>query len=65
MPMTDARGRRKGNTDPRVSEKAKAEMPAYGFEGLTIGEIQQLRRERLNREAAEGKTRLTTQDKKY
>ena len=65
MAITDARGKRKGNSDPRVSEAAKAEMPAYGYEGLTIGEIDMLRRERLNREAAEGKKKLTTQDKKY
>jgi hypothetical protein len=65
MATVDARGRRKGNSDPRVSEAAKAEMPAYGFEGLTVGEIDMLRRERLNREAAEGKKRLTTDDKKY
>lgn len=65
MALTDERGRRKGNADPRVSERAKAEMPAYGYAGLTVDEISQLRRERLQREAADGKKRLTTDDKKY
>ena len=72
MTITDKRGRRKGGADPRVSEAAKADMPAYGFDGMTVGEIMDLRKERLKREreeknqkAAEGKTRLTVQDKKY
>ena len=64
MATTDERGRRKGNYS-RVSEAAKAEMPAYGFDGLTVVEISQLRRERLARAAAEGKVRLTVEDKKY
>lgn len=44
--LVDASGRRKANTDIRVSEEAKAEMPAYGFDGLTIGEIQDLKKEK-------------------
>lgn len=72
MAITDERGRRKGGADSRVSESAKAEMPAYGFEGMTMGEISDLRKEKMARErqkknedAANGKTRLTTDDKKY
>ena len=72
MAITDQRGRRKGGADSRVSEAAKPEMPAYGFEGMTFGEISDLRKERMtnerqkkNEDAANGKTRLTTDDKKY
>ena len=68
MAITDKRGRRKANTDTRVTEAAKAEMPAYGFDGLTVGEISSLKRERDrtkdHRAWAEGKTRKGTDDKK-
>lgn len=71
MATTDKRGRRVAGADTRVSEEAKASLPAYGFEGMTIGEISDLKREKLqaerdkrNSDAAEGKTRLTTEDKK-
>lgn len=65
MPIVDGRGRRKANTDSRVSEETKANLPAYGFDGLTIGEIMQLRSEKKDRDAAEGKRKMTTDDKKY
>jgi hypothetical protein len=42
----DESGRRHANTDQRVSESAKAEMPAYGFDGLNVNDIEQLRREK-------------------
>lgn len=50
MAIIDERGRRRGGADSRVSERAKAEMPAYGFDGMTVGEISDLRKERLIRE---------------
>lgn len=43
--MVDARGRRTTSTDTRVSDQARAEEPAYGFNGLTIGEITALAKE--------------------
>lgn len=64
----DARGRRKGNSDIRVTEAAKAEMSGYGFAGLTVGEILANRKERMAKEhedAANGKKNLTTDSNKY
>lgn len=46
---TDARGRRTTQSDSRVSEGAKAELPAYGFEGMTVGDIMS-ERKRINQE---------------
>jgi hypothetical protein len=42
----DESGRRHANTDQRVPESAKADMPAYGYDGLTVGDIEQLRKEK-------------------
>lgn len=69
MATTDQRGRRKGAADTRVSESAKADMPAYGFDGMTVGEILDLKRERernkRSEEASNGKGRLDTTHNKY
>jgi hypothetical protein len=46
---TDEGGRRTAQSDSRVSEAAKAELPAYGFEGMTIGDIMD-ERKRIERE---------------
>lgn len=68
MTTTDVRGRRKGGADPRVSEEAKADMPAYGFDGMTVGEIVDLKKERILRKAEDAQTgngRMAVEDKKY
>lgn len=52
MATTDKRGKRIAGADERVSEDAKASLPAYGFEGMTAGEISDLRDERKAREKA-------------
>ena len=40
--LVDARGKRTTATDPRTSIGAKAEQPAYGFDGLTVEQIGEL-----------------------
>ena len=69
MATTDQRGRRKGAADTRVSESAKADMPAYGFDGMTVGEILDLKKERernkRSEEASNGKGRLDTTHNKH
>ena len=69
MATTDKRGKRVGGADSRVSESAKAEMPAYGFDGMTVGEILDLKRERernkRSEEASNGKGRLDTTHNKH
>jgi hypothetical protein len=35
----DERGKRTTQSDSRVSDKVKAELPAYGFNNMTIGQI--------------------------
>jgi len=36
----DAKGKRTTQSDSRVSDSAKADLPAYGFNNMTIGQIQ-------------------------
>ena len=54
----DTRGRRTTQSDSRVSEAVKADLPAYGFNGMTFGDItsekKRVERERAGREKAVG-----------
>ena len=54
----DTRGRRTTQSDSRVSEAVKADLPAYGFNGMTFGDItsekKRVGREREGREEAAG-----------
>ena len=54
----DARGRRTTQSDSRVSDAAKAELPAYGWEGMTVGDIYEAsdryKQERKGRKEAVG-----------
>jgi hypothetical protein len=45
----DARGKRTTQSDSRVSEKAKADLPAYGFNNMTVGQIKS-ERKRVDKE---------------
>lgn len=55
---TDARGRRTTQSDSRVSEGTKAELPAYGFKDMTLGDIaserKRVKQEREGRKEAAG-----------
>lgn len=56
---TDSRGRRTTQSDSRVGEGAKAELPAYGFNNMTLGDIMD-ERKRVDQERNKDNTSGTS-----
>lgn len=66
---TDARGRRTTQSDSRVSDGAKAELPAYGFKDMTVGDVaserKRVKKEREGRKEAAGYAKGGTVSRGY